>query len=283
VRRRGVGLGVLAALAVALAAAPSAFACDEAARVQAAHGGAAGGRAPLVVGDSTMIFAAPVLGSLGLEADAHGCRPFGEGVRMLAARKAAGTLPHVAVLALGANGGATSAGIDDAVRVMGPGRVLGLVTPRNIASAAAAMRAAAARHPGRVRVIDWVAFSSGHEGWFAGDGLHVTHEGASAYAHLIRDAVAPLAFPPVTDLKMPASAAQTARCGDVRRGGRRYRVYVTLRKERIRCARARELARDGDLRQRGWRVYDWRAVGHGPWAWVLARDDGEVVVGLVAA
>ena len=281
--RRAAGLGVLAALATLLACASSAYACDEAAHAQAAHGGAAGGTAPLVIGDSTMIFATPVLGGLGLEADAHGCRPFGEGVRMLAARKADGTLPRVAVLALGANGGASASSIRAALGIMGRDRVLGLVTPRNLAGAASAMRAAAARYPGRVRLIDWVAFSAGHDGWFAGDGLHVTHEGASAYAHLIKDAVAPLAFPPVGDLRMPDSAARTARCGAVERGGRRYRVYVTLRKERIHCSRARELARASGLRVAGWRVYDWRATGDGPWAWVLARDDREVVVGLVAA
>jgi hypothetical protein len=280
--RRAAGLVVLAALAT-VALPSSAFACDEAAHVQAAHGGASGGTAPLVIGDSTMIFAAPVLGALGLEADAHGCRPFAEGVRMLAARKANGTLPHVAVLALGANGGVSASSIGAALRVMGPDRVLGLVTPRNLAGAASAMRAAAARYPGRVRLVDWVAFSAGHDVWFAGDGLHVTHEGASAYAHLIKDAVAPLAFPPVGDLRMPDSAAGAARCGAVQRGGRRYRVYVTLRKERIHCSRARELARASSLRVAGWRVYDWRATDDGPWAWVLARDDDEVVVGLVAA
>jgi hypothetical protein len=230
-----------------------------------------------------MIFAAPVLGGLGLEADAHGCRPFAEGVSMLAARKANGTLPQVAVLALGANGGVSAGAISSALGVMGPDRVLGLVTPRNIASAAAAMRTAAAQHPTRVRLIDWVSFSARHGGWFAGDGLHVNQAGASAYAHLIKDAVAPLAFPPVADLKMPARAAGTTRCGAVQRSGRRYRVYVTLRKQRIACARARTLARTSGLRLPGWRVYDWRATGNGPWAWVLAREDHEVVVGLVAA
>ena len=69
----------------------------------------------------------------------------------------------------------------------------------------------------------------------------------------------------------------------MQRGGRRYRLYVTLRKERITCARARTLARTSGLRLPGWRVYDWRATGNGPWDWVLARADREVVVGLVAA
>ena len=70
--------------------ASSAAACDIDAHHGSARGGAPGGPAPLVIGDSTMIFAAPALGSLGLEADARGCRSFAGGVEMLAARSAAG-------------------------------------------------------------------------------------------------------------------------------------------------------------------------------------------------
>jgi len=60
-------------------------------------------RPPLVIGDSTMIFAAPLLAGRGFEADAHGCRQFSAGVAMLRARRHAHTLPRVAILALGAN------------------------------------------------------------------------------------------------------------------------------------------------------------------------------------
>jgi hypothetical protein len=258
--------------------AADARACDNSRHAQAvrAH---AHGRAPLVIGDSTMIFAAPVLGRLGLEADAKGCRGFAEGVRILAARRHAGTLPHVAVLALGANGSTDAGRIAAALRVLGPGRVLGLVTPRNDGGATAAMRAAARRHPERVLLIDWVRYSAPHGGWFGEDGLHVGQPGADAFAHLIRRRVAPVAFPPVRDLRVPRSARGVPACGTVRRGGRALDVYVPRGRQRITCARARELARGPALRPAaGWRAYDWRTARHGPWTWVLARRDRAVLV-----
>jgi hypothetical protein len=259
-------------------AASGAQACDAGRHVQAARGHA-GSRAPLVLGDSTMIFAAPVLGRLGLEADAKGCRSFAAGVGILEARRRAGTLPHVVVLALGANGGASSGAIAHALAVVGAGRVLGLVTPRNDGGATAAMRAAARRHPDRVLLVDWVRYSAPHGGWFGEDGLHVGQPGADAFARLIRRRVGPVAFPPVSALRVPRSARGTTACGTVRRSGRTLRVHVTRGKRRIMCARARELARRPALRPAdGWRSYDWRAARSGPWTWVLARRDRKVVV-----
>jgi hypothetical protein len=276
-RRIALGLGVI--LAVALAS--DAQACDAGRHVQAARSGSAVGRAPLVVGDSTMIFAAPVLGRLGLEADARGCRGFADGVRLLAARRHARTLPHVAVLALGANGSADAGRISQALRVVGSRRILGLVTPRRTPRATAAMRAAAARHPDRVLLIDWVRYSAPHEGWFGEDGLHVGQPGADAYARLIRRRVAPFAFPPVAALRLPRSTAQGRACGSVRRSGRTLRVYVTRGKPRILCRRARSLARRPALRPiAGWRVHDWRAVRASPWTWVVARRDRKVVIAI---
>jgi hypothetical protein len=280
-RARSAGLGAVLALLAGGAFAASAEACDIDAHHRSARGGAPGGPAPLVIGDSTMIFAAPVLGRLGLEADAHGCRSFADGVRMLAARKRAGRLPHVAVLALGANGAADASHISQALAVMGRGRVLALVTPRNTAGAQAAMRRAAARHPDRVLLVDWVAYSAGHDGWFAGDGLHVTHGGAKEYARLIRRRIAPFAFPPTRELRMPAAVRGTPGCGTVRRAGRRLRVRVTKGRERIGCRRARALAAGPALRPAaGWRAYDLRAVRRTPWDWAVARRDGKVVVGI---
>ena len=109
----------------------------------------------------------------GLEANAQECRQFDAGVDMLRGRRAAGTLGHLAVLALGANGPVSAGQLDAALRAAARGRVLGLVTPRNLASSANAMRAAAARRPGRILLIDWQRFSAGHDAWFAADGLHV--------------------------------------------------------------------------------------------------------------
>jgi hypothetical protein len=273
---RCAGLGAVLALVGLGLLASSAAACDIDAHHRSARGGAPGGPAPLVIGDSTMIFAAPVLGRLGTEADARGCRSFADGVGILAARKRAGRLPHVAVLALGANGGVDRAGIARALRVMGPRRVLALVTPRNTAGAQRAMRSAAARHPERVLLIDWVAHSAGRDGWFGEDGLHVTPAAAEVYARLIRRRIGPVAFPPVRSLRMPERVVGTAACGSVRG----HRVRVTRGRPRITCRRARALAARPALRHiEGWRVYDWRAVD-GPWDRVLVRRDRKVVIAL---
>lgn len=280
---RVLAVGVVAALAGAGVAASAARAdCGGPKNARPVHHAGRRGRPPLVIGDSTLIFAAPVLGRLGIEAQAQGCRQFGQGIAILAARRHAHTLPAVAVLALGANGPIGAGQIAQALAIMGPRRVLGLVTPRNSATSAAQMRRAARRHPDRVLLIDWVAFSAGHGGWFAGDGLHVGYDGASAYAHLIERRIAPYAFPPVRALDLPRTARDAKPCGVVHRGGHALTVYVVRGRSRARCARARALVRRPPLRPApGWRTYDWRRAGDGPWAWVYARADRRVVVAAI--
>jgi hypothetical protein len=276
-------LACCAAIGAGLIAPDGANACGAFKHSHAVHHARGHARAPLVIGDSTMIFAAPVLGQLGLEADAHGCRQFAQGVGILAARRHAHTLPPVAVLALGANGPIAGGQIGAALRVIGRRRVLGLVTPRNSAGSAGEMRRAARRHPDQVLLIDWVAFSAGHGAWFADDGLHVNGAGASAYARLIRRSVAPFAFPPARSLHLPIRASAGKRCGLIHRVGHPTRVYVIRGRRRVTCRRARALVRRPRLRRiANWRTYDWRRTGAGPWAWVYQRRDGKALVATIA-
>jgi hypothetical protein len=264
----------------ALAWPAGASACGELRHAHAVRRPDRAGRAPLLIGDSTSIIAAPALGRRGIEADAHGCRQFGQGVAMLAARRHAHTLPHVVVLALGANGPISTGQIGAALRITGPHRVLALVTARSSGATDAAMHRSARRHRDRVLLIDWVRYSAGHGGWFAGDGLHVGQAGASAYAHLIRRAIAPFAFPPVRRLRIGRPGAAGKRCGVVHRNRHRLRVFVPRGPTRIACARARAIARRPPmLRLAGWRTYDWRASRTRTWSWVYARIDRRVVVG----
>jgi hypothetical protein len=273
------------AVAVALsafAAPPAAAACGNAKHASAKRVAHRAGRAPLIIGDSTMIFATPFLGRLGLEANAKGCRQFGEGIRMLAARRHAHTLPRIAILALGANGPIGAGQIARALRVVGRRRILGLVTPRRSPSSEARMRRAARRHPDRVLLIDWVSFSARHGGWFAGDGLHVGQDGARGFARLVRRAVAPFAFPPVRGMHMPRRADGAKPCGVVHRFGHPLRVYVVRGHARVTCVRARALVRRPPLRSiPNWRRYDWRRTHDGPWSWVYARRDRRAVVAAI--
>src|SRR3954447_5751508 len=278
-RRRLIGAAVLAC-SMAAAWPATAGACGEFRHSHARSRPARNGRPPLFIGDSTGIFATPILGRLGVEADAHGCRFFGQGVQMLRARRRAHSLPHVAALALGANGPVSRGQISAALRVMGRDRVLALVTARRSPGSDAAMRAAARRHRDRVLLIDWVGFSAGHGSWFAGDGLHVGGAGASAYAHLIRRRIAPFAFPPVRRLRIGRPESASTGCGVVHRSGRTLRVMVARGAERITCDRARAIVRTPPTRSiPGWRTYDWRAARPRTWSWVYARADRRVIVG----
>jgi hypothetical protein len=278
-------LAALAVIAVAAggAATSSAVACgaykhSAPVRLKPKHD-----RAPLVIGDSTMIFAAPYLSRRGFEADAKGCRQFGEGVGMLAARKRRHSLPRVAILALGANGPIARPTMARALHVMGRYRVLALVTARRSPVSDREMHRAARLHPDRVLLIDWVAYSVGHGGWFGGDGIHVNDSGARAFARYIRQSVVPLVAPPVSSLHMPSTTGGSTDCGTVQRFGRHLRVFVTRGEERIGCTRARQLARTPPLRRLPrWRAYDWSRTHNGPWREVYARQDRKVVIGTVA-
>jgi hypothetical protein len=256
-----------------------AYACQDSRK--AAASGPHNGRAPLIIGDSTMIFAAPYLGRRGLEADAHGCRQFSEGVSMLAARRRAGTLPRLAILALGANGPVGSGQLAGALKTVGPGHVLGLVTPRKYESTVTAMRALARAHPSSVLLIDWVAFSGPHGGWFGDDKIHVNDAGARAFTDLVARRAA-WELPPPRKLAVPRGSRKTKPCGTIHRGGRTLRVHVAHGRDRITCRRARQIARRPPVQGvSGWRAYDWRDAKPGPWQDIYARGDRKVIVGTV--
>ena len=273
---------MLLALPVCAAAAPNASACGYTVRA-GAHGHHAT-RPPLIIGDSTMIFAAPWLGRNGLSADAKECRQFNDGVSILAARARAGTIPKLSILALGANGPVSTRMIDGALRAIGPGRLLGLVTPRKSAVTEAAMRQAVHRHRGRVLLIDWVRFSAGHAGWFAGDGLHVTPAAGHEYANFIARRVAPISAPPVRDLHPPRHSRAAKDCGVVHQLGRAVGVRVARGADRVPCRVARRLARHSPVEEiPGWTGYLWSATGRGPWLDLYARDHARALVGTVRA
>jgi hypothetical protein len=166
------------------------------------------GAPPLAVGDSVMLGAASQLRRSGFEVDVRGCRMMSEGVRVLAARRRAGTLPDVVVVALGTNWTVTIDQVRAALRVLGPERVLGLVTPPEVGGVASSdqrvIRAAGRRWPLRVKVLDWVARSAGRS--WTWDGMHLTPEGARAYARLLSRA-----FDwPLPSIEMTVTQAATA-------------------------------------------------------------------------
>jgi hypothetical protein len=185
---RPLGAAIVGALAAAVAAtAPAAdAACGGVQHFQPTKLRRPGAP-PLAIGDSVMLGAAPQLRSKGFEIDVRGCRQMSEGLGVLSARKRAGSLPDVVVVALGTNWTVTTDQIRSALRILGPDRVLGLVTPPEAGGGAssdqAAIRAAGRRWKLRVKVLDWVARSAGKP--WTWDGMHLRPEGATAYARLL--------------------------------------------------------------------------------------------------
>jgi len=145
-----------------------------------------------------MLLALPALARVGYKVNARGCRQFGEGLRVLRDARRRHRLPHLAVLALGADASVSAGQIQRAKKILGPKRKLGLVTPRELGGGqskdADVIRNAGRRDPAQVKVLDWVSYSAGHPSWFQPDGLHLTFSGAKAFARLLKKLI-PLATP----------------------------------------------------------------------------------------
>jgi hypothetical protein len=165
------------------------------------------GLPPLAVGDSTMLLALPNLTAEGFAVNAHGCRQFPEALALLSALANTHQLPHLVVVALGADGSVTPGDVSATLQVLGPTRTLVLVTPRELGggsgSDATTVRDAGSRYPTLIRVLDWVTYSAGQNAWFQPDGVHLTFPGAAAFARLLAT-VLPLAAPTPTAITLTA-------------------------------------------------------------------------------
>lgn len=152
------------------------------------------GAAPLAIGDSVLLGAAEEAAAVGYDVDVRGCRQISEGLDVLRKRARGGALPRVVVIALGSNASIAVADVRAALRVLGPSRILGLVTPREIRGMplddAATLRAAADRWPRRIELVDWVARTKRQRGLAYSDGIHLTPTGQRVMAELLK---APLA------------------------------------------------------------------------------------------
>lgn len=189
-RARLIASGALIAALLALALpAESRAGCGEVRVAEPAHRHDHA-RPPLAIGDSTMLLALYDLAAIGYEANAHGCRQFPEALALLRRLKAENALPHMVVIALGADGSITHDDIGQALGMMCCTRLLVMVTPRELGggsgSDAAIVREEVKRHSNRALLLDWVRYSAGHGDWFQPDGLHLTTAGALAFTSLLR-------------------------------------------------------------------------------------------------
>jgi hypothetical protein len=156
------------------------------------------GQPPLALGDSVLYDAVGELARLGFDSDGMICRTMGQGIAWLRARNS--RLPHLVVLALGTNGDMTQGDIDEVLRILGPQRLLAMVTPHHgdLGFVPGVIRAAAQRHRRHIILLDWDRDSTSHAEWLAPDGIHLGGPtGIDAYAHLIAG-VLPFAPQPCT-------------------------------------------------------------------------------------
>jgi hypothetical protein len=146
---------------------------------------------PLAIGDSVMLDAVRPLANEGFEVDARQGRFMYHVLRILRTRHRQDTLPHLVVVSIGVNFPATAPEIRRALQLLGPNRVLGLVTPKRSWRGldATPIWQAARRHPRRVKVLDWVSYSAGHPEWFVSDGTHLRSSGVAAYVRLLATAL----------------------------------------------------------------------------------------------
>jgi hypothetical protein len=182
---------VLATLAIA----PAADAVETCSRLyeKPANGDAGPGRAPILYGDSVVGFAMPQLQRVGFRINAQGCRTFRRGIAALKREAREHKLPRFVVFELGTAGDATPAQIRKVLRILGPKRTLGLVTPRlffgGIDPDAEDYKVAAQRYPDRVVVIPWAEFGEQHPEWFHPDMVHPNDEGVKAFVTFLEAAL----------------------------------------------------------------------------------------------
>ncbi|HWC86002.1 MAG TPA: hypothetical protein VG388_05665 [Solirubrobacteraceae bacterium] len=174
-----------AALLAAAAAAPARAQCGETITVNP-RVAVGPGAPPLAVGDSVLYDAAQALSAYGFQVNAMVCRTMAQGIVWLQSHDQ--DLPSIVVVALGTNGAVTPEQVDQLLSIVGPSRVLAMVTPHhgNYTYVPGLIRSAGREHPGRILVLDWDALSAGHPSWFAPDGIHLGSAGGiAAFARLV--------------------------------------------------------------------------------------------------
>jgi hypothetical protein len=202
--RRSLAVALACVAWLALAATPASAACGQTIQVNARR--ALGpGSPPLAVGDSVLYDAAPLLANYGFTSNAMVCRTMAQGISYLEQQH---DLPVLVVVALGTNGSVTTEQIDQLLNIVGPDRLLAMVTPHHgdYSYVPELIRNAAQQHSQRMVVLDWDRVSANHPGWFAPDGIHLGGSaGIAAYAQLIATALlaTPARLPSPTVKRIP--------------------------------------------------------------------------------
>src|SRR3954449_8300927 len=112
---------------------------------------------PLILGDSVLLGAVQATAARGWTVNAHGCRSWTEGAKVIRKKAAAKKLPHMVAMFVGADWEISRSQIEETLFRLGPKRVLVLVPPREVGGAggrdAQNERDSAAAHPGRIYLL----------------------------------------------------------------------------------------------------------------------------------
>ncbi|MFS0780386.1 acyltransferase family protein [Bacillus sp. 1P06AnD] len=147
-----------------------------------------------VIGDSVMIDAAPFLKEHfpNVVIDAKVGRQMHQAPSIVDQLKQQGKLGDTIVIGLGANGAFNSSQLGDLLESIGKDKKVVLINtrvPRPWESIVNKALSAAAESYSNISLVDWYSSSTGHNEYFANDGVHLTKTGAQAFASLISDTV----------------------------------------------------------------------------------------------
>ena len=169
-------------------------------------------RPPLVIGDSVLYDVVRPLARKGFEANGMICRTMAQGLAIMERRRARKTLPHMVILELGANGRVTTGDIQAALKIVGPGRVLVMLTPtdddppRGID--AQVIKASGVLYSKRMIVLDWAGAVAANPAWVARDGVHLAGQaGMDGLVNLIVKMKPWAPDPPLQGGALPAPAS----------------------------------------------------------------------------
>lgn len=153
------------------------------------------GEETTAVGDSVLLASAEALAARlpGVVIDAKVGRQIYEAIDVLEALAAGGQLRHFVVLALGTNGDTTEQTLDRIKQIIGPGRVLVLITvhvPRSWQDTVNELYVNYVVAHRDSLLVDWNATISQHPALLWTDDTHPRPSGATVYANLLADDLA---------------------------------------------------------------------------------------------
>jgi hypothetical protein len=146
----------------------------------------------VAIGDSVMLGALPQLQHDGIIVDAAKDRAFIAGIDVAQNMRADGGLRRTVIIHLGANGPISQALFNEMMTTLhGVHRVIFLTVKAPVPweGEVNAMLRWGVRHWRQAHLLDWRRAAMAHPAWLAGDGIHLTPDGAQAYAGLIARAL----------------------------------------------------------------------------------------------